>query len=344
MYMYLDESGNTGLHIFDENQRHFYLLTTLSKWNINRLFSTSHSKALSLLNCEELHGNELGHHGIEKVTHVLGRVIKRSGSRFILCKAEKLFFAAALLFDSIFDPDQNPAASWEVYMDNGLRDELFHLFLQSMPYEILNDFWTQCVRPNNAERKMAAFVTLCRSILNDILPRLTNQDPRAEFMQLVLSNLNPEICDIEICSQGLDTARGFSPNATSFGTLLTEACVLAKRMDRHIIESNHDVQNEFMTHLANVIEIGQNFPENPREEVLLPVDGLDLSPLSNTEYSMRESSQCFGIQLTDVVLWSLKQHHERNRQNRLAKFVNKRLVVSNFGFGQYGLSAPEPLR
>lgn len=343
MYMYLDESGNTGIHIFDENQKYFYLLATLSKWNINRLYSTSHSKMLSLVNSEELHGNELGHHGIEKITHVLRKIIKHSGSRFILCKAEKKFFAAALLFDSIFDPLQNPSSMREVYMDDNLRNQLLYLFIQNISHEILNTFWTQCVRPNNAESKMAAFVSLCGSISSDILPPLANQDPRAEVMQLVLSNLNPESCDIGICSQGLDTARGFSPNATSFATLLTEACVLANKMNRPIIESNHDEQNEFMSNISSVFNTGQNFPKNPREDFLLPVDRPDLSPLEGAKFEMRDSSQCFGIQLTDVVLWGLRQHHERDRQNRLTQFVNKRLVVSNFGFGQYGLAAPEPL-
>lgn len=293
---------------------------------------------LDIIDDIELHGKDLYHDGIEKISHLLKRTLREAGTSFVLCKSEKVFFPAAILFDSIFDPVQNPAAIPEVYMDDEIKHGVFKEFLKILPFKTLKSFWTDCACARGQEG-MTPFIDTCNSIANEIIPNLTNPHPTVELMSLVLSRITPDRCNIDVCNNGNQTVNNLSPNTTSLGTALAHACEISKKKDRPIIGVYHDEQHEFEGRLTDLFNTGQELDVDPREALMLPVD-IDTSPIRNAQFQITNSTDSFGIQMADVACWCLQRFHERGDKNMFTRFLEKHIITNNFGYSQYGLTAP----
>ena len=57
---YTDETGNTGLNLFDPGQPSFWTGTLLTPVDLDRLDPAIHRGCLERAGCAELHGNQLG--------------------------------------------------------------------------------------------------------------------------------------------------------------------------------------------------------------------------------------------------------------------------------------------
>lgn len=84
MYVYIDESGNSGLNMFDSDQKFFYLIAVVSKVNIQNIFSRHFDTICSKYNIKELHGNELGLTKMSNVCFELKRILKKINPKLAL--------------------------------------------------------------------------------------------------------------------------------------------------------------------------------------------------------------------------------------------------------------------
>jgi hypothetical protein len=108
---YTDESGNTGLNLFDGNQPYFWTGTLLGLTDLDRLPKAIHQSCLDRAGVKELHGNALGLGGIEKIAGKLQQLLFRYKARFIFTQIHKPHVAAMKFVDTIFDSGNNEAMS-----------------------------------------------------------------------------------------------------------------------------------------------------------------------------------------------------------------------------------------
>ena len=68
MFFHIDETGNTGLNLFDKNQTSLIYGILSSTLNVDTTGQIIHKKMLSKLNVDQLHATELGATELEKIT------------------------------------------------------------------------------------------------------------------------------------------------------------------------------------------------------------------------------------------------------------------------------------
>jgi hypothetical protein len=76
LYFYVDESGHTGPNLFDENQPILYYGVLSSKVNIDVLAEKELVTLRKRLGVNRLHANDLGNHGIAKISRDIGKLQK----------------------------------------------------------------------------------------------------------------------------------------------------------------------------------------------------------------------------------------------------------------------------
>jgi hypothetical protein len=140
-YAYTDETGHSGLKLFDSGQDTFWTGTLISYADMDTQYMSDYQKLLSLAGVKELHGNELGFGGIEKIAARVTLFIKKRGIEFAFSRVHKHHLAATKLFDLVFDSGSNPAVPPQAYGIQQLRYISTLHFIQLLEEDELREFW-----------------------------------------------------------------------------------------------------------------------------------------------------------------------------------------------------------
>ena len=97
LYVYADDSGNSGLNLFDEQQPYYWTAALLSPVDIQAVGLKDHKRWTSQLNVSELHGALLGVDGIEQIAIEMRDFFKKHGCRFVFSMVEKRYLAGTML-------------------------------------------------------------------------------------------------------------------------------------------------------------------------------------------------------------------------------------------------------
>jgi hypothetical protein len=138
---FTDETGNSGLNLFDRNQPFFWTGTLLTPIDWDSLPSAIHKACLERAGCGELHGNHLGLQGIEKIAGQLIKLFQRYKARFIFTRLEKRHFAALKFVDTLLDSGLNKAVSNFHYGLRFNRLYLAHIVVALLDSADREEFW-----------------------------------------------------------------------------------------------------------------------------------------------------------------------------------------------------------
>ncbi len=75
-FAFTDESGNSGLKLFDNGQDSFWTGTLIAYADVDSRYLRFHKELLAITEKQELHGAELGFGGIEKIASRLSVLIR----------------------------------------------------------------------------------------------------------------------------------------------------------------------------------------------------------------------------------------------------------------------------
>src|SRR5271163_955103 len=120
-FAYTDESGNSGLKLFDSGQDTFWTGTLIAFADIDEKYRNFHRELLTTTGATELHGAGLGFGGIEKIAPRLAWFIREKKIHFFFGRVHKPYLAASKLFDLAFDSGANPAMPTHAYGIQQLR-------------------------------------------------------------------------------------------------------------------------------------------------------------------------------------------------------------------------------
>jgi hypothetical protein len=115
IFAYTDESGNTGMDLFDPGQPTFWTGTLISGIDVDCVHPKMIESTLVRAGVNELHGSVLGLSGIEKVGSRLRYLIRKFDLWFIFTRIEKRYLAGTKFMDTVFDAGNNRAVSPHAY-------------------------------------------------------------------------------------------------------------------------------------------------------------------------------------------------------------------------------------
>jgi hypothetical protein len=293
-YGWTDESGNSGLNIFDQEQPMFWSGTLLSPDNLD-LTTSSHSEWLQLAGAQELHGQDLSFVKLNKIADSIRAYLTKHNCRFVFTRIDKSYHAITTFVTMVFDSDVNHAV--EPLHDHVplFRKELAKDLVGLFPLIDRRRFWTAYLK-----KDLAAFSDL----LLDLEQRASGLCPDARSAHVLCegmawARLHPDriIGDRDINQD--------SPNARALLLLVDGVHRVAGTIAR-VVSFSHDEQPEFQQMFQQDFDLIKNafgaLGSQYARQQANPVR------LFHCPLRIVSSMKSVGLQLIDVLLRLMSRH------------------------------------
>ncbi|MBY5549108.1 DUF3800 domain-containing protein [Rhizobium leguminosarum] len=303
LFAFVDETGNTGHNIFDDNQPDFFTAALITRGNFDTLRGARVTAIASGLGQTSLHAKDLGVHRLESVSRDILQLLVASRATFFVSRVEKKYLLVTKMFDSIFDSGENAAMSWHHYNVRMLRLILTFKLSSLIEDQTARDFW-KCILEPKEEKARAGLVKVCDALLAniDLLPDEKSRTVLGDA--LVWARVHPESIQIHVDRK---TARhGHFPNLVAFSNLLYGLEGHSKRLKRPVARITHDQQSEFEKTLKSFHEL---LSSASGDEINWAGEIHSLQAVKGSTFETMEDNFSAGIQIADVVLWLYSQYH-----------------------------------
>lgn len=296
MFIYADESGNTGKNIFDE-PRLFHLGALLLKdEKASECIKATINTHKSRLGIPRLHAKKLS----EKENLIIGQdLLKQLSSHdywFHVTRIEKPYIAICKFVDTVFDSFDNPAVPSHWYKNDFLRHSLCLLFTQVFYDKLIYDFWTCCLAGDTL-----GFKELLKTLKEELLK--TRADKRLK----------------EVAEKGLEFAREHTdnftlrnsekrsaykvntPNAIAFTGLINAVQRYSEKYNVRPAKFFHDEQKEFKDTMKDLHDYFATVSLKAIHTGWFNVPVRNESGLG--QFFMPSSGEMEELQAVDMLLW-----------------------------------------
>ncbi|HHF3125691.1 TPA: DUF3800 domain-containing protein [Vibrio alginolyticus] len=325
MYFYVDESGQTGLELFDENQPFLYYGVLSSKLNVDVLVLDAVKKLREKLHVERLHAAELGNGRLIEIVKDLEKIQKTYDIKFDLYRIAKADHSIIAFFDQVFDQGVNPAITWTGYwtpMRYVLLLKVAYLFDEEMAKEA----WTAriTVRDELANKHL---INVCNSVLDRVhwLPDQRSKTLISDALKWVVKNPSKILYNAASKKDRLQ----ISPNLIGFQSVLHG---IASRLEKSKSKSKSkkvivDRQSQFnkaqkiiTEHYQNASKFGEPMALGPG----LPI--VDYKHMPTVPIECTPGTESVGLELVDIYIWIFKRHIEgKDLAPQLYPLIKKQL-------------------
>lgn len=330
MFAFVDETGNTGGNLFDEDQPLFLTAALITRSDFDKARKHQFDAILADAQLKCLHAAELGFGGLEQIADPLLKLLKKADARFFVSRVEKRYLLATKFFDTFFDSGENPAVPWQAYNIRPLRLILAFKVAHLVDETVARMFW-QMLMERSENRARALIPDICTAVIDrtDRLPDARSQ----EVIRDALSWLKDHPEALDFYQTGRQAKNGHMPNSVAFTNLLEGLEALSKKWDRSVRLIRHDRQSQFEKTLANWHELFSNAAPDP---IQLPGETRVMRMVHGSDFAVTASEDSPGIQVADTILWLFKQFLAgkvipKNSANLLT-FVMKKGMQNDFSF------------
>jgi len=308
MYFYIDESGHTGLNLFDATQPRLYYGVLSSPKNLDVVAEPTLKILRAILNVDRIHASQLGNGELLKIAPLLRQLAIDLDIRFDLHTVYKPDHAIIQFFDQTFDQGVNPAVSWTSYW-TPLRYPLLLKLSQLFDENMAKEAWEARIETNDqeAERKL---INVCLSVINN-LSMMTDARAKeliSDAMNWVIKNPSEISYNISSKEQSLQ----ISPNLVGFQSVILEIHQKLKLNSTEAKAIIVDRQSEF----NRAQEYIHNFYQQQNDVYALGVLGMpemDLRDFPKVPVICTPGNESAGLELVDVYLWIMKRIIEDKR-------------------------------
>lgn len=308
MYFYIDESGHTGLNLFDATQPRLYYGVLSSPKNLDVVAEPTLKILRAILNVDRIHASQLGNGELLKIAPLLRQLAIDLDIRFDLHTVYKPDHAIIQFFDQTFDQGVNPAVSWTSYW-TPLRYPLLLKLSQLFDENMAKEAWEARIETNDqeAERKL---INVCLSVINN-LSMMTDARAKeliSDAMNWVIKNPSEISYNISSKEQSLQ----ISPNLVGFQSVILEIHQKLKLNSTEAKVIIVDRQSEF----NRAQEYIHNFYQQQNDVYALGVLGMpemDLRDFPKVPVICTPGNESAGLELVDVYLWIMKRIIEDKR-------------------------------
>jgi len=318
MFLHIDESGNSGNNLFDQHQPVLSYGVLSSQWDVDAHAGSQREAISARIGGQELHANRLGEAGLSRIVDLLVDLHEQYEFCFDYYYIHKPSFAVVTFFNAVCDAGINPAMKWDWYWTPlrfqllGVLDELFDENLQ-------RESWRLCLLPHGRLVRERESIS---ALLTTVLERLEKGKVPERLREILRYALiygikNPSEMDFGIYSQ-----TALSPNTIGFQFVLSaiayrqkvhKQAALGITVDRQTQFNGAQVQTyEVQSKLAAALRgngtdrgryLAHPFLAGVRADTETLIDHFPQEQLA-----IKESSQSFGLQITDTYLWLLNRY------------------------------------
>lgn len=347
MYFHIDESGNTGNNLFDQNQPQLSYGVLSCKTNVDVLGLPYHTKMLKELGVTELHANDLGVRRLTQISELLYRLqikMKFDFDYFFIVKPD---FALVCFFEAVFDQGLNEAVKWDTYWTPLRYPMIFNLSIL-FDEALLKESWRLCNhrRINTQEQSII-------KLLSTLLDRLLKSALDDRSKELIGDALRFGIAHPLKLDFGVADEKMLSPNTIGFQFVVSCMGRRLRRFSKHkkkkkeaanitVDEQTQFNQAQIETHqMALLIGDGIKGAEKEMKNKYLshPIfHDLKQSDLQHTftprqEISIKRSSESIGLQIVDIYLWIINKLIKGNTLSSELKSVASLFLPKSYTDG-----------
>jgi hypothetical protein len=295
MFAYTDESGNTGVNIFDEQQPIFWTGTLISPVDLDRVGTLQHTAWCRSLGVKELHAADLRLPRIEKISGELSEFLETHDSRFIFTRIEKRHLAITKFADTLLDSGVNKAVSNIHYANKFFRLAMTLNLSRCFSERSAREFW-DIYRAGDSKR----FCSLLRRVKENVRHRIRDRRMRTLLLDAICWALLHPAPLLESTRTEMD-----APNIVAFSSLMNATHKLAEGSGSKIERFVHDEQNQFARFLKEAFDMLRRVSFNDSSTAWMT----DFRLVSdwNCEFEIKASWNSLGLQIVDIVLWLVKR-------------------------------------
>lgn len=330
MFVFVDETGNTGKNLFDEAQPNFLTAALVTRTNFDVLHARNVRRIALSVSADKLHASELGFEGVEAIAEPLLKLFKRVDARFFISRVEKKYLLATKVVDHIFDSGENPSVPWHVYNIRQLR--LMLVFkISVLLNETLATFFWDCLMERQEAKCRDHLVQFCEGMLSRVatLPDARSRTLVQDGLEWAMQNPHALL----IHTNTKHALLGHMPNMVAFANLLEGLDEFANRVNRPVRRITHDRQSQFEKTLAAWHDLFANASAEP---IRLPGEVRVLQKVPGSTFEVKTDDDSPGIQAIDVALWIFYQFTKGKyippRSAALLNRVMKKGYQSDFSY------------
>ncbi|RBP20665.1 MULTISPECIES: DUF3800 domain-containing protein [Bacillus] len=314
LFAYTDESGNSGLNLFDKGQPYFWTGTVISFNDLQVEAEGLIKHCAEKLQVKELHANELGLSKIELIADDFISFIKTHNLKFIFTRTSKQHFASVKFTDIILDSEYNKAVLPLHYSNKNFRLMFTYHLTLALSLAEAKKFWK--VYKTGNKTQLIEILTIVQQRLERTCPDVRLKALLSDAIQF--AKQYPERF-VNVKRSDMD-----SPNITAFFSILNVINGIYHQTGLQIKNFVHDDQNQFAKYfqkyyknMKDLIINNSTYPWNTSFEMV--------NVLATEEVQIRNSETSYGLQIVDIALWLMKKyldHPERQIRGKCNNLIN----------------------
>jgi len=305
MYYYVDESGNTGLHLFDEQQPTLFYGVLGSRCNLDFVAEPLLKRLRTKLGVDRLHANKLGIGRLVEIAPYIEKFSIQRDLRFYLYKVEKPDHAIITFFDQVFDAGLNDAVPWQHYW-TPLRYVLLFKVAYLFDEDLAKAAWA-ARREQNSARCEEQLVELCTQLLSrvDWLPDVRSQELIGGALKWAKANPG----EINYGSNNREGTLQISPNLVGFQQVLQGIALHSSKVGKKVRKITVDRQSEFNMAQAELADTYDKLRLH-KTDMGPGMPTFDWSNMPKTSPVFLPGDASAGLELVDITLWLWKKKLE----------------------------------
>lgn len=299
MFVFIDESGNSGQNMADKDSPFFYHLALLSKYNIDLDLNGRIKKLLKSHSLDELHGAEISNL-LDELSPTILQELKDNNASFYYAEVEKSYLAYAKLYDTLFDNEENLGARWSAYQLRPLRLMLLCNFIGIVDEAVAIDFYKNCLIARSRQQANDYLIRTCKLILSETY-RLKDFRTK-QIIEDALNGAKNFSSDITMFEKSKQDRWRHLPHIVSFLPMLNAISVYSRKHNSKVQRIIHDEQEQ-VQHVTEMYSIADQAGARGVVWDLRENGSLDFKRIPEKSFEMKDSENSYGIQLTDIFLY-----------------------------------------
>lgn len=309
MFFYVDESGQTGLNLFDEAQPYLYYGTLVCKTNIDVLAKQIIKDCRKELGVQRLHAQELGNGNLIKIVDSILYLKKKRDLRFDLIRINKTDQAMICFFDQVFDQGLNPAVPYFTYW-SPLRYVMLTKLAALFDVPLLKLAWEARISTNN-ERAEKLLVDICETVISRV-DRLPDERSRT-IIHDTLTWAISHPSEIYYNSFSKKEMLDISPNLIGFQSVMhgiAHRLKETKSKANRVVVDRQSQFNKAQKRLAKWYDQGRKNSDEPLP-LGIGLSEMDLRYMPTVPIECVAGTDSMGLELVDIYIWVFKRWIEK---------------------------------
>lgn len=327
MFVFIDESGNSGQNMADKDSPFFYHLALLSKYNIDLDLNGRIKKLLKSHSLDELHEAEISNL-LDELSPTILQELKDNNASFYYAEVEKSYLAYAKLYDTLFDNEENLGVRWSAYQLRPLRLMLLCNFIGIVDEKIAIDFYKNCLIASSQQQANDYLNRTCKLILSETY-RLKDFRTK-QIIEDALNGAKNFSSDITMFEKSKQDRWRHLPHIVSFLPMLNAISVYSRKHNSKVQRIIHDEQEQVQHVITEMHSIAAKAGARRVVWDLRENGSLDFKRIPEKSFEMKDSTKSYGIQITDVCLYILTHAKPDSfcepHKYELYNYINEHLI------------------